>query len=270
MAKTKKYRERNNIDRESDYNIDWNWYESRLRYLTDEQMHLIRELTKAGWEQNDIIDEIQYAGDAADPYVDYDETPYDYSHQTLTHGGESNVWNASLGLIEPCQLAGKPVIHIPLAVWRQITAMTMYTQTEWLGYLDFTVDGGTIRVTGMTVPKQKVSVADVEPVEAQVGKGVIHAHPGGGIPSFSNTDEELLNPNNEFSIVISRDMKMTAVAKVKLPCGMMSLAKASVEVEGIEPDSDFYEKNKEMLVSTSDYMTPGKVEYKPQNGRYLY
>jgi hypothetical protein len=226
--------------------VDWKWYEHRLGRLTDMETSLIMSYAAEGLSDTEILQEILYdrLGDSTDYFWDRDIG--DYTDTQVDHG-EQNVWTADTGLIEPCAIAGKVSIRIPLSVWRQIVAMTDSTSSEWLGYLDYTVEGNRINVTSMSIPEQDVTSTEVVPLEPQTGKGVIHAHPGGGVPSFSGTDDKTLNPNNEFSIVISRDLRMTAVAKTKLPCGALSLVSADVSVEGAEPDTDFYVQHKPKL-----------------------
>lgn len=242
--------------------IEWNTYETVLGRVSIEEIADIRDWTKRGYAQDEILEMVmddrrtehgyrqwQNYGNYADIDDDYMNTGYggiDYG--TQYRNPEENVWKADTGMIKPCEMAGKAKIFLPQAVWRQICAMTLNTKSEWLGYMDYTVEGDTITVTGLAIPKQKVTSAEVELVEPQVGKGVIHAHPGGGVPSFSSTDDATLNPNNEFSIVISRDLRMTAVSKAKLPCGAMSLVHADVAIEGEAADLDFYEQNKAKLL----------------------
>ncbi len=230
-----------------------------LDTLSAEEIRTIRQKTREGMTEAEILDWIEAGREAAmrdntNPWsngADYDAGIYDgyvdSKGEIHYYDAEKNVWTADTGLIEPCALAQEVDIFLPRAVWLQIVAMTRNTKTEWLGYLDYEEGEGVITATALTIPKQKATSVEVEPLEPQVGKGVIHAHPGDGTPSFSGTDDKTLNPNNEFSIVISRGLQMTAVAKRKLPCGAISLVPAAVTVEGPEQDMEFYEQNKSKI-----------------------
>lgn len=234
--------------------IDWDYLEQELGPLSAKERKEVRRLARNDYTTEEIL---VYLAKGRDElyYYDYDYVPdTQYREYGQVH---EEFWQVDCGIIEPCARATKTRINIPLPVWRQITAMTKNTETEWLGYLDFSVEGGAINVTSMTIPEQKATGSEVEPLTPVTGKGVIHAHPGGGKPAFSSTDNRTLNPNNEFSIVISRDLQMTAVAKQKLPCGATTLAPAEVVVEGVEDDTAFFQANKAKIRQvTYDYTYP--------------
>lgn len=251
-----------------------------LDTLSAEEVQAIRQKTKEGMVENEILDCIESDREAVmrghtslwPEEIDYGRGIYDgYTDcgpATQYGDAEKNVWTADTGLIEPCALAQEASIFLPRAVWLQIVAMTQNTKTEWLGYLDYEEAEGVITATALTIPKQKATSVEVEPLEPQVGKGVIHAHPGDGTPSFSSTDDKTLNPNNEFSIVISRGLQMTAVSKHKLPCGAISLVPAAVTVEGPEQDTGFYEQNKSKIDDDSTSRQQHNAFTQPQAARY--
>lgn len=243
--------------------INWEMLEKELGGLSKTERKYARSLWKKGYSDQDILEMLLYDREEKDintPQGTYDYYGIELDNDYVPQSGvkKENVWKADCGFVEPCQRAVAKEITIPMEVWRQIVAMTNNTQTEWLGYLDFTVEGDRIMVTAMTIPEQYATSAEVEPVNPVTGKGVIHAHPGGGTPEFSLTDRETLNPNNEFSIVISRDLMMTAVVKQKLPCGSLSMVPAEVTVEGMEADMSFYEGNKEKIKTRA---TPTQYNY---------
>ena len=97
------------------------------------------------------------------------------------------------------------------------------TTTEFLVYLKGKIDKNKrqIIVTGYYLPKQQVSSSTVDVLESSVApqyNGVLHKHPR-GVSHFSSTDEEYVNVNHEFSILLEDGEYKEAVVLVKLPCG---------------------------------------------------
>lgn len=92
-------------------------------------------------------------------------------------------------------------------------------------------------LTDITVPAQTVGSASVDNiVYDKPYNTVIHKHPGANPGGFSHSDEETLNSNHDFSIVIGSDGLggMKGVARIKVECGRYM--KTDLEVNIYLPD----------------------------------
>ena len=129
----------------------------------------------------------------------------------------------------------KTEILVPYEVWQQIISLTKSIDTEWLGYLGASkLQDGRWQVVDVRVPKQEVSSAAVKPTETFHSEGVVHSHVGMGA-FFSSTDDNYLNENHHFSIVVNNRGDSKAIIRHKLPCGSMTIIEAQVEV--VIPDA---------------------------------
>jgi len=77
---------------------------------------------------------------------------------------------------------------------------------------------GSFRITEMWVPEQEVTSVSVDYLDPKDACGVIHKHPS-GMNVFSTTDEEFINANHDFSLLLVDGAIKTATARKKMPCG---------------------------------------------------
>lgn len=110
----------------------------------------------------------------------------------------------------------------------------------------------------IVVPEQVVGVASVDDIKPEGNYNlVIHKHPGGAT-GFSATDEQFVNSNHDFSIVIGDDTKLkniNGIASIQIECGRYMKAKLDIDV--VIPKSKDLEFIKstdkiKMLVSSID------------------
>jgi len=156
-------------------------------------------------------------------------------------------WESDLSISEDDKCphitrAETPKVIIPQDIWHKIMGLTTELDTEWLGYLGASkLQSGEWKVTDLRVPKQEVSTSTVKPTETFQSEGVIHSHANMGA-FFSGVDDDYLNENHDFSIVVNKDGDTKAVARLELPCGSLSVIEAEVEIESPE-----YEDAKEFI-----------------------
>lgn len=125
---------------------------------------------------------------------------------------------------------GNGVVRITPEVLTQLSG-AVWEKDEWAVILtgERSADGKNVTVSGMRLPEQTRSHADVEVGDTTLyanDVAVLHSHNTYG-PFFSQTDEDKLNPRFPLSIVISSrgagghylGFTYKATGKVKLPCG---------------------------------------------------
>ncbi len=85
----------------------------------------------------------------------------------------------------------------------------------------------------IVVPEQVVGGASVDDIKALGNYNtVVHKHPGNAT-GFSGTDEQYINSNHDFSVVIGEDSKLNhtnGVASIKIDCGRYMKAKLEIDV----------------------------------------
>lgn len=175
----------------------------------------------------------------------------------------SNVWSNEEMFVDACGVhhGTKYSIYIPREIYDRFLTLLKEIDTEWLLYLTYTkeekrdkdgkLEGIVFLVDGFKVPKQAVTSAHVKPsneheIDAEIETarpghgptGVIHAHQfTTAMPHFSGTDNDYVNSNNAFSMVINKNGEFEAVTKEKTPCGRWLMKKAEVFIKYSEyPD----------------------------------
>lgn len=116
----------------------------------------------------------------------------------------------------------KVKIYMPVNIWALCMQITKEMGNyEWIGYFKGKADDDkNYIVENLIVPKQEVSYASAKPKDEVVQVvGVIHSHGDNGFGGFSGTDDDYINKNNGFSVLISGNGKYHCVSLVKLPCG---------------------------------------------------
>lgn len=136
------------------------------------------------------------------------------------------------------------VLLSPLVISQFHIMMQLAGKEEWLGYLALTEkDEGGVKlytVHQMILPYQYASAAHVdvclfpqadakaimENTNAKLS-GVVHSHHDMNI-SYSSTDEEYINVNNDVSILLRHNFSFEARARAKTACGKTAMIKAVV------------------------------------------
>ena len=109
-----------------------------------------------------------------------------------------------------------------------------FKDVEFLVYGNATkIDGFNYVLDDIVVPEQVVGLASVDNI---IVKGqyntVIHKHPGNST-GFSAIDEQFINSNHDFSIVIGNDNKLNNTngnASIQIECGRYMKAKLDINV----------------------------------------
>jgi len=144
-------------------------------------------------------------------------------------------FDSGLEIHEQCPYMKNVKIYMPRDVYMKVKALIeVVDDSEWLAFLDFEEDGNDVVIKDIIIPKQETTSASVEVDKDDSSKypklGVIHYHPHTGHTHFSVTDDEYINSNRPFSIVVTKDMNFKAVVRRKVPCGHILIADATVEV----------------------------------------
>jgi len=162
-----------------------------------------------------------------------------------------------------CPHAKDVIVVIPEPILEKIKKLIKAFSTEWLGYLPFekeeNEDEIIFRCTDLLIPEQEVTYADVDVKDSSlgVGKGAIHCHPWKHGTSHSKTDEDYVDVNHPFSIVVSKDLEFSVKAVVDLPCGSRMLVEGEVEVEHpSNPELDKWLKQIKSKIKEKKYTLP--------------
>ena len=178
------------------------------------------------------------------------------------HRDTSSEWTDD-SICTKCPYGGKVKVIIPYPLLAKISRLVSSLNTEWLGYLDYEQledkDKTVYRATGITIPDQEVtySSVNVNDPATGIGKGVIHCHPWNGRTFHSSTDEDYVDRNHPFSIVVSKGMEFSVKAILDVPCGSKMLVDGEVEVE--YPDID-----------TKSFLDEAKSKIKEKTYVYKY
>lgn len=136
-----------------------------------------------------------------------------------------NVWNAETSL--PCENLDKQKISIVIPIETYIKIRSLFEDKvigsrEFIVYLEhdgYDEEKREFRVVDIFFPKQEVGHASVKPSESPIGNyGVLHSHVDMAA-YFSGVDDDYLNANNDFSIVMNKKGEYQIGVKVNLPCG---------------------------------------------------
>lgn len=174
------------------------------------------------------------------------------------YSARESCWEVELDTVEKCSKAPSEieVLIEPLVKVKIERLMEKFKSTEWLAYLL----GEGINVTDIYIPKQKVSAGSVTDIETSACNrlpviGVIHSHHSMG-HSFSGTDNEWINQNNDISLCISHD-GISGHVRWETPCGSMKTVDAKVKLNmKVDYDENLFDKDvndkieKEVFINT--------------------
>ncbi len=165
------------------------------------------------------------------------ETPVKNTPKYKKYSPHGKVWDTGITCIDACH-------HIKEKIKLRLTVET-YLKLEHLQKefpdVEFLVYGnaeqqtdGIFLIKDIVVPKQTVAMASVDDVECDNHYNtVIHKHPGDTPGGFSHDDDEYVNLNHDFSLLIgSKDLsKIMGVGRKKTDCGKWMRVPLDINVE---------------------------------------
>lgn len=168
----------------------------------------------------------------------------DLNDKNKISASKSTCWESDIDIIKACGKAPSTVtVSIkPNAKDKIERLMTKFEHTEWLAYLI----GKENIVEDIYIPKQVVSSGSVTNIDSSICNklpviGVIHSHHTMG-NSFSKTDDDWINQNNDISLCISNN-GINGQVRWKTPCGSLMIVNAVVKIElNIDYDIEEFEK----------------------------
>jgi hypothetical protein len=184
-------------------------------------------------------------------------------------------WEVKLDTVNTCGKAptSVDVFISALAKVKIDRMMELFSDIEWLAYL-WGIDN---KVLDIIVPKQSVSSGSVTNIDTSVCSaggiiGVIHSHHSMG-NSFSKTDDDWINQNNDISLCISNN-GINGQMRWKTPCGSLFNVKVNVRtLIDFKFDVDEFDKtvkecvNKRVCVVVSSKLNKGKWAYNDKTKR---
>jgi len=134
------------------------------------------------------------------------------------------VWDSKIKFVNSCgRIEGKFIVYFDQIVYHKIKyLMGKFDRLEWLGYLIGTIhyEEKKAYVNDFMIPKQVVNSVNVKDIVSPIGKqyvGVIHSHHH-MMNSFSGTDHEFINQNNDISILVTHK-EINGQIRMKTECG---------------------------------------------------
>ena len=150
---------------------------------------------------------------------------------------KNTCWESDSKEIKQCSLVEKikVKVKIPLDLYLKFLSLVKEINTEWLLYLTYDKEekGNQIIyiVKDCVIPDQEVTSTSVKVLNPPKGSyGVIHAHQFTSSKFFSNTDDEYVNSNNVFSLVINGNGEIIGKSRLDLPCGNYLLKDCEIEI----------------------------------------
>jgi len=149
-----------------------------------------------------------------------------------------------------CPYRRKWTIIIPFSIHVKIMALDQLFDTEFLVYLGGNIDSdwGRIYINDIYIPEQQVTYSSVEVEETNIShqfNGVLHKHPE-GLKHFSSIDDDYINANHRFSILLEGGEYRKAIVLQRMPCGHLIQSEAIVEVK-IDIDEEFEKTAKKKI-----------------------
>jgi len=174
---------------------------------------------------------------------------------------ESNMFTSTCGEVPDRDY----VVIVPTELHHRFLTLIKEYDTEWLMYLTYNREENEevvqFEVTGYVFPNQEVSTATVREVESPVGDyGVIHAHQFSSSKFFSQNDDDHVNSNNAFSLVINGEGEYLGKTRVRTPCNKYVLKECEIVVKF----NEYEDIKKEYLEHAKK---PPKTKYN-YNNRY--
>ena len=141
-----------------------------------------------------------------------------------------NMWETKFEMTDKCGLHPDNITILinPIVINKFELLMKRFKNIEWLAYLI----GDNECINDIYIPEQtvtSVTVTNIKKDNTLKTIGVIHSHHGMG-NSFSSTDDEWINQNNDISLCISKN-GIKGHKRVKLPCGKYILIPVILKVK---------------------------------------
>jgi len=174
-------------------------------------------------------------------------------------------WDSGLGnlLATNCSYAKRNnlgvVVNLPFEVEATVSQLVKEIQGEFLAYCLGTKsdDGHVYTIEGLYIPSQEVGLDRVEVTETDLPEdkliiGTVHSH--WRFPAFiSSVDSEFIGNNYDLSVVVgSNGQEWLAVARVKLPCGMLHLVEAEIKFD--RPKIDLEKEIEKIKIQRTPYV----------------
>ena len=171
-------------------------------------------------------------------------TPTDYKKYN-PHG---KVWDTGITCIDDCHhKSEKTKMQLSLDVYLKLEHLQKtFPDVEFLVYGNAEQqpdNGGIFLIKDITIPKQKVGMGSIDDVQCEGHwNTVIHKHPGDTPGGFSRDDDEYVNMNHDFSLLIgSKDLsKIMGVGRKKTDCGKWIRVPLDITLEVPEISDKFF------------------------------
>lgn len=140
-----------------------------------------------------------------------------------TYAVDDDVWDSKISYIKECPHI-KPVhIDISSDVYFKLRHLQeMFSDVEFTVYANAVLkEDGSYHISDIVIPKQKVGTASVDDIIVDGNYNTaIHKHPGAAPGGFSGIDDEYINSNHDFSLLIgSTDLKtVVGVGRIMTTC----------------------------------------------------
>lgn len=211
------------------------------------------------------------------------KTQNKHEENTTTVFTRPKVWgDTGLKCITECphKVKGKTILLYPIVISKLRYLQTKFSNTEFLvaGTAEELTED-TYILTDVVFPKQERGYASVDNIEYDKAYNlVIHKHPGKNPGGFSGGDEDTINGNHDFSIVIGSDSIVDAkgVCRVKVECGhyMTTDLKVMIALPDISHDKAFIDSvnnnstEKNYIHNTSTSYQPTWKKYNDTLDKY--
>lgn len=157
--------------------------------------------------------------------------------KTKRYNPHGKVWDTGITCIDTCHhIKEKIKLHITVDTILKLEHLQKeFPDVEFLVYGNAEQQpNGIFLIKDIVVPKQTVGMATVDDVECDNHYNtVIHKHPGDTPGGFSHDDEEYVNLNHDFSLLIgSKDLsKIMGVGRKKTDCGKWMRVPLDINVD---------------------------------------
>lgn len=160
-----------------------------------------------------------------------------------THG---KVWDTGITCIDDCHHKSEKIkLCISLDTYLKLEHLQKaFADVEFLVYANAELQtDGAFLIKDIIIPKQTVGMASVDDVQCDNHfNTVIHKHPGDAPGGFSRDDEEYVNMNHDFSLLIgSKNLSnVIGVGRKKTDCGRWIRIPLDIDINVPEISDTFF------------------------------
>ena len=188
------------------------------------------------------------------------------------YNSHGKVWNTGIICIDDCHhKSEKTKLRLSLDVYLKLEHLQKtFPDVEFLVYANAEQqpdNDGIFLIKDITIPKQTVGMASVDDIQCSDHfNTVIHKHPGDTPGGFSKDDEEYINMNHDFSLLIgSKDLsKIIGVGRKKTDCGKWIRVPLDINVEIPAITDEFFLSS----VNNIEKKTYQNITYYPKNNNW--